>query len=109
MVRNPAWQRDFLAKPLAERVRMAREVRGMSESAKQVKNMTIMDVAPATVDNAFRTHEYARLIHGHTHRPARHEHNVDGRDCERWVLADWYDHGSYLLCDASGCRTQSLA
>jgi UDP-2,3-diacylglucosamine hydrolase len=108
-VRNPAWQRDFLAKPLAERVRMAREVRGKSESAKQVKDMTIMDVAPASVDNAFRAHEYARLIHGHTHRPARHVHKVDGRDCERWVLADWYDQGSYLLCDAMGCRTQSLA
>jgi len=108
MVRNPAWQQAFLAKPLQERVRMAREVRGKSEQAKQVKDMTIMDVASATVDDAFRAHNYARLIHGHTHRPARHEHKVDDRDCERWVLADWYDHGSYLLCDASGCRAEPL-
>lgn len=108
MVRNPAWQRAFLAKPLDERVRMARDVRGKSEQAKQVKDMTIMDVAPATVDIAFRAHGYARLIHGHTHRPARHEHKVDGRDCERWVLADWYEHGSYLLCDTDGCRAQPL-
>jgi UDP-2,3-diacylglucosamine hydrolase len=108
MVRNPAWQQAFLAKPLDERVRMAREVRGKSEQAKQVKDMTIMDAAPATVDDAFRAHGYARLIHGHTHRPARHEHKVDGRDCERWVLADWYDQGSYLLCDTSGCRAQPL-
>jgi len=108
MVRNPAWQQAFLAKPLDERARMAREVRGKSEQAKQVKDMIIMDVAPATVDDAFRAHHYARLIHGHTHRPARHAHKVDGRDCERWVLADWYDHGSYLLCDASGCRAQPL-
>ena len=108
MVRDPAWQQTFLAKPLDERVRMAREVRGKSEQAKQVKDMTIMDVTPATVDDAFRAHHYARLIHGHTHRPAHHEHKVDGRDCERWVLADWYDHGSYLLCDANGCRAQPL-
>jgi UDP-2,3-diacylglucosamine hydrolase len=108
MVRNPAWQQAFLAKPLEERARMAREVRGKSEQAKQVKDMTIMDVALATVDEAFRAHGYARLIHGHTHRPARHEHKVDGSDCERWVLADWYDHGSYLLCDAGGCRAQAL-
>jgi UDP-2,3-diacylglucosamine hydrolase len=108
MVRNPVWQQAFLAKPLDERVRMAREVRGKSEQAKQVKEMNIMDVAPATVDAAFRAHHYARLIHGHTHRPARHEHKVDGRNCERWVLADWYDHGSYLLCDESGCRAQPL-
>jgi UDP-2,3-diacylglucosamine hydrolase len=108
MVRNAAWQQAFLAKPLDERVRMAREVRGKSEQAKQVKGMAIMDVAPTAVDDAFRAHNYARLIHGHTHRPARHEHKVDGHGCERWVLADWYDHGSYLMCDASGCRSQPL-
>ncbi|HZW86898.1 MAG TPA: UDP-2,3-diacylglucosamine diphosphatase, partial [Gallionella sp.] len=45
-----------------------------------------------------------RLIHGHTHRPARHEHMVDGNQCERWVLGDWYQHGSALRCDAQGCR-----
>jgi UDP-2,3-diacylglucosamine hydrolase len=108
MVRSPVWQQVFLAKPLDERVRMAREARGKSEQAKQVKDMTIMDVTPATVEAAFRAHQYARLIHGHTHRPARHEHKVDGHACERLVLADWYDHGSYLLCDAGGCRPQPL-
>jgi len=108
MVRNPDWQQAFLAKPLEVRVRLAREVRGQSEQAKQVKEMTIMDVSPTAVDDAFRTHGYARLIHGHTHRPARHEHKVDGNGCERWVLADWYDHGSYLLCDAGGCQPQPL-
>ena len=108
MVRDPAWQQAFLAKPLDERVRMAREVRGKSEHAKQVKDVSIMDVTPATVEAAFRAHNYARLIHGHTHRPARHDHQIDGHGCERWVLADWYDHGSYLLCDAGGCRHQPL-
>lgn len=108
MVRNPAWQQAFLAKPLVERVQMAREVRGKSEQAKQVKDMVIMDVAPASVDEAFRAHGYARLIHGHTHRPAHHRHTIDGRECERLVLADWYDHGSFLLCDAGGCRAQQL-
>ena len=108
-VRDPAWQQAFLAKALDERVRMAREVRGKSERAKQVKDMAIMDVSPQTVEAALRAHGYARLIHGHTHRPARHEHQVDGHACERWVLADWYDHGSYLLCDAGGCRTKPLA
>jgi len=104
MVRNPAWQQAFLAKPLAERVRMAQDVRGKSERSKQVKDMVIMDVAPATVEDVLRSHAYPRLIHGHTHRPARHEHVVDGRLCERWVLADWYEQGSYLLCDAAGCH-----
>ena len=104
MVRDPAWQRAFLAKPMATRARMAQDLRGKSEQAKQVKDMAIMDVAPATVEDVLRSHDYPRLIHGHTHRPARHTHVVDGRQCERWVLADWYEQGSYLQCDAAGCR-----
>ena len=46
------------------------------------------------VDDALRMHGYPRLIHGHTHRPARHTHHVDGHTCERWVLADWYAKAS---------------
>jgi UDP-2,3-diacylglucosamine hydrolase len=57
---------------------------------------------------AFRAAGYPRLIHGHTHRPARHVHRVDGRACERWVLGDWYENGSYLRCDAQGCASVSL-
>lgn len=105
MVRNPAWQQSFLAKPLDERIRMAQEVRGKSEQAKRAKEMAIMDVTQATVEQTLRTHHYPRLIHGHTHRPARHEHLVDGRLCERWVLSDWYQQGSYLTCDADGCQS----
>ncbi len=108
MVRNPAWQQSFLAKPLEERIRMAQEVRGKSEQAKQAKDMAIMDVTQATVEQALRTHGYPRLIHGHTHRPARHEHRVDGRLCERWVLSDWYQQGSCLTCDSDGCRVLPL-
>jgi UDP-2,3-diacylglucosamine hydrolase len=108
MVRNPAWQQAFLAKPVAERIEMARQVRGRSEHAKQAKDMAIMDVAPPSVEEALRRHAHPRLIHGHTHRPARHEHLVDGTTCERWVLADWYDQASYLLCDATGCRLQPV-
>jgi UDP-2,3-diacylglucosamine hydrolase len=104
MVRDPAWQLTFLAKPVAERIRMAQALRGESEHAKQSKSEAIMDVAPATVDSVLRKHQYPRLIHGHTHRPARHEHLVDGKLCERFVLADWYENGSYLVCDADGCR-----
>ena len=33
---------------------------------------------------------------------------VDGRACERCVLADWYDRGSYLEFDADGGRTRDV-
>ena len=72
------------------------------------KSNTIMDVNADAVAAAFRTHRVGRMIHGHTHRPARHEATVDGRRCERFVLSDWYDRGSYLEVDAEGARTRDL-
>lgn len=107
-VRDRVWQEDFLARPLAERHALARELRERSERAKAGKKPEIMDVNAAAVDRAFRAWGVDRLIHGHTHRPARHDHVVDGRPRERWVLADWYDTGSYLHCDAQGCRAVAL-
>jgi len=42
------------------------------------------------------------MIHGHTHRPATHHVDVDGRHCERVVLADWHDRGHWLEAGAQG-------
>lgn len=107
-VRNPEWQAQFLAQSLVERKRIVAELRTESGAEKKLKTEAIMDVAPAMVEAVLREHGYPRLIHGHTHRPARHEHVVDGHRCERWVLADWYTSGSYLHCDEHGCRLISL-
>ena len=101
-------QRKFLAQPLSVRRDQMLNMRAQSEQLKKQKNVEIMDVTPATVGAALRAHGYPRLIHGHTHRPARHVHRVDGHECERWVLADWYQRGSYLRCDASGCENAQL-
>jgi UDP-2,3-diacylglucosamine hydrolase len=105
---DPSTQRRFLAQPLADRRQQIRELRAHSEAAKGLKTAAIMDVAPATVERVLRAHGYPRLIHGHTHRPARHLHVVDGHQCERWVLPDWYESGGYLRCDASGCAAVEL-
>lgn len=107
-VRNPMWQKGFLALPLEQRKRQIEAVRQTSESEKTRKAPEIMDVNPGAVEAALREHAYPRLIHGHTHRPARHVHRVDGRTCERWVLADWYRAGSYLRCDGRGCAPERL-
>jgi len=105
---DPGNQRRFLSKPLAERRKQMLGMRAESEKSKQGKSAEIMDVAPAAVAQVLREHGYPRLIHGHTHRPARHVHTVDGRSCERWVLNDWYERGGYLRCDSSGCRAELL-
>ena len=107
-VRNPNWQKGFLALPLEQRKRQIEAVRQTSESEKTRKAPEIMDVNQGAVEATLRKHGYPRLIHGHTHRPARHVLHVDGRICERWVLADWYRTGSYLRCDERGCAPVQL-
>ena len=102
VVRSEPWQREFLARPLAARHAIARETREKSSIAVGAKPMEIMDVDDAAVREALRHHGVTRLIHGHTHRPGRHELEVDGRRCERWVLPDWYGAGGYL--EVSGAR-----
>ena len=105
---DPGNQRRFLSQPLAERRTQMLGMRAESEKSKQAKSAEIMDVAQAAVERVLREHGYPRLIHGHTHRPARHVHTVDGRSCERWVLNDWYQRGGYLRCDSEGCRAELL-
>ena len=100
---NAETQSNFLQQPLAARHQQMRGMRAQSEASKSNKAADIMDVSPAAVEQVLREHSYPRLIHGHTHRPARHVHTVDGHDCERWVLSDWYVHGGYLRCDTGGC------
>jgi UDP-2,3-diacylglucosamine hydrolase len=101
-------QAKFLAQPLAARREQMLGMRAQSEHSKQLKAETIMDVAPAAVEMTLREYGYPRLIHGHTHRPARHVHTVDGHDCERWVLNDWYQRGGYLRCSKDGCSARML-
>ena len=49
------------------------------------------------------------LLHGHTHRPAIHALEVDGRERTRIVLGDWYEQGSVLSFSAAGYALRTLA
>lgn len=99
MVRDPAWQRVFLGRPLSERRAIINDLRQKSAAAKREKSMEIMDVNTGAAESLLRAHGHPTLIHGHTHRPARHVHHVDGHDCIRWVLPDWHDDAPYLMWD----------
>jgi UDP-2,3-diacylglucosamine hydrolase len=107
-VRNPAWQAAALARPIEERIAIAVGMRAKSEGEKGGKGEAIMDVAPEAVEEALAAAKCRLLIHGHTHRPARHEHAVDGRTCVRWVLPDWYETGGYLEATPAGIRAIAL-
>ena len=102
-VRHPLTLALLRLLPQALRRRLARQARAGSESAKADKSAAIMDVNEIEVVRVLRAHQARRLIHGHTHRPAQHVHAVDGHDCERWVVPDWYARWGYVACDAAGC------
>ena len=102
--RTGDWMNATLGRPYEARQQLAQSIRNQSDSAKSQKPEEIMDVAEATVQQAFRQHRYPLLIHGHTHRPATHQHVVDGHRCERWVLADWHRRGEYLEVSEHGVK-----
>ena len=102
--RSREWQAGFLAKSLPERRKLLQALREKSKEVVGAKPAEIMDVNQDAVRETLREHRLTRLIHGHTHRPARHALEVDGRPCERWVLPDWYERGGYLALDDTGPR-----
>ena len=102
--RDPAFQAEFLAKPLAERRKAVLQMREKSRLVVQGKTADIMDVNDDAVRETMRSHGVRRLIHGHTHRPGRHALQVDGERAERWVLPDWYGRGGYIEVGRRGPR-----
>jgi UDP-2,3-diacylglucosamine hydrolase len=101
-MRTPETARRLLALPAFVRRWIARSLRRKSRDESALKPESILDVAEDAVVAALRTHGVARMIHGHTHRPATHHVDVDGRRCERIVLADWHDRGHWLEAGADG-------
>ena len=85
MVRQSAWQAQFLAMPLAQRKQIIAGLREGSREAHTAKTCEIMDVTPGAIEALFAATGAELLIHGHTHRPALHRHG----DKRRYVLPDW--------------------
>ena len=106
--RNPAWQAQVLAQPLAVRRAMARQARAASAAHMAAAAPEIMDVNADTVRRAFADARVPRMIHGHTHRPAVHALDVDGSTAQRVVLGDWHAGGWTLWVDAAGTRLSPM-
>ncbi len=109
-LRDPAWQAQFLAQPLAARRAFAAQARAESRAHTAAAATDIMDVTPEEVLRVMAAHGATRLIHGHTHRPARHALTLpDGRPGERIVLGDWYEQGSVLRVDGEQLALAAFA
>jgi UDP-2,3-diacylglucosamine hydrolase len=108
MTRDPQWQSVMLAKPLSERLAFAEQARAASVAHGKSIQPEISDVNAAAIETAFRQAGVNMMLHGHTHRPAIHELQVDGHAVKRIVLGDWYEHGSVVRWDENGPVLSSL-
>jgi UDP-2,3-diacylglucosamine hydrolase len=101
--RNPRAQAVFARLPRRWREAIAGGVRRRSGHEKHYKPETIMDVNASAIVDAFRRSGADCIVHGHTHRPATHVLQVDGREVERIVLPDWTSSRMRVLrADAGG-------
>ncbi len=103
------WQQNVLSKPLWLRLLAARWYRLRSFWHKRKKTQDIMDVNQQTVAETMRRFQCGTLIHGHTHRPAKHELTIAGHAAQRIVLADWKKDKAECLCwDGRVFRIESI-
>ncbi|NAW34790.1 UDP-2,3-diacylglucosamine diphosphatase [Halomonas alimentaria] len=101
--RHPLWQQQVLSMPIDQRVALASQLRAQSGEANSNKAEDIMDVTPEEVVKVMAEHGVTTLIHGHTHRPAVHELEVDGQPAQRFVLGDWQpDKGWEIVVSGDG-------
>lgn len=107
-VRTDAWKAQILSMPLEARRAFAAKARSDSKSRTGRIDETIMDVNQGAVESAMREAGVRRLVHGHTHRPAVHDFDLDGKPARRIVLGDWYDHGSVLAIDGDNVDLRGI-
>lgn len=102
--RSPLWQQAVLSLSLADRRALADSLRNESKMAGSNKSMEIMDVTSAEVLKVMEEAGVDLMIHGHTHRPARHELSVNRKTAERIVLGDWgvQQGGWYIRAERDG-------
>jgi UDP-2,3-diacylglucosamine hydrolase len=89
-------QKLYLSLSLESRAKKANKIRQASKKQTQQKNQMILDVNQEEVTKQGKREGVDLIIHGHTHRPAEHEFEVDGKLVKRVVLGDWKDQACYL-------------
>ncbi len=108
MTRDPEWQDMMRVKPIQERIEIAIQARKDSLAHGESLDDEITDVNQGAVEETIREHGVDILLHGHTHRPAVHEVELDDRVATRIVLGDWYEQGSVVRWDAAGPRLEAM-
>ncbi|MDD1507366.1 UDP-2,3-diacylglucosamine diphosphatase [Pseudomonas sp. CNPSo 3701] len=109
LLRNPLSLFILRNLPLTTRHKLARKLRSESRSQTRMKASDIVDVTPEEVQRVMAQYGVQTLIHGHTHRPAVHELQVDGQPARRIVLGDWDKQGWALQIDENGFNQRPFA
>ena len=84
-LRSEAGINGLLQMSLQQRRDFAAFLRAQSQQANELKSENIMDVTVEEIDDIMQSNKGFMMVHGHTHRPAIHQHPW-GR---RYVLGDW--------------------
>ena len=113
-MRDPAWQKAFLDRPLLERHMVAQQMRQKSEEANSQKASDIMDVTHQEVITLIESLQVNILIHGHTHRPGIHTirlHDpINGSsEAVRIVLGSWDQKAWVLEFSPEGYELKPIA
>ena len=112
IVRNPIVQFVMRSLTLRQRQKLAERMRAGSKEHIKSMDMAapqIMDVNQNEVRRTMQRYGVDCIIHGHTHRPAVHELQLNGKPAVRIVLGDWYEQGSVLRWGPSGFELARLS
>jgi UDP-2,3-diacylglucosamine hydrolase len=102
---QPQWRADFLARPLAQRLRLASQMRAQSQLETANKALYLTDVNATAVERDMMAAQAHCVVHGHTHRPAQHQWQHKSHTMTRWVLPDWTadsQRGGFLVVRRDG-------
>ncbi|MDO4997977.1 MAG: UDP-2,3-diacylglucosamine diphosphatase [Neisseria sp.] len=103
-IRFPLIRKALLCLPRQKRLQIAAKIRANSQRKKDANGLTeIGDVSTQGLQTAlqrFAGVDY--LIHGHTHRPAIHQIDFEGKTVQRIVIPDWRDDFGGCVLEANG-------
>ena len=95
-LRSSQWQQWFLSQSIDERIAFAQQAREQSQQHTKNTQAEIMDVNQAAVLTCFAENDCQLMLHGHTHRPAFHQFEVDNKPHKRMVVGDWHHQTSFI-------------
>ncbi len=107
-ITHPLVKWIYFIMPYALRKKIARDVRSYAADAVQKKSPEITDVTQSAVLQTMKDYAIKTLIHGHTHRQAIHEIDLNGLSAQRIVLGDWYEKDCVLIHDETGFRFERV-